>query len=108
MQAGKNKVMTIIVPCRDVTAFRNGAMITEYGMWLLNAPEDKITRIPKSYPRDQVLSDLRKTMPSLDTAKLAADISRKLKRHDMNVWLKSFGIIDQDRNAIYLWNAGLL
>lgn len=99
VHSGGNKVIVTVIPCEDLPRNGRGAAMNENGMWVLNALKDDAT-LPDDYSRQEVFDQLAASAPSIAIDKLAA--AKKAIGKEPALGIKSIGIIDRDRDAIYM------
>jgi len=102
IQAGLNLVVAIAVPCADLDSVRSGGEMTQWVIWLLAATKGRGTRMPDGYTRAEVLAELAKATPRLDTQKIVDEVGKRSKSLGIYTKVNSIGVIDQDDNALYV------
>jgi hypothetical protein len=101
LQAVNNEVMLSAVPCDELAALRSGKTTSTWALWLLNGKPGSPTRIPAGMARTAVSDELAKALPSLDIAKISADVDARARKEGVGVNIASNGVIHRDDLALY-------
>lgn len=103
LRAGSNIVLLVSAPCKEIEAARNSsAALSNWAIWLMNAPKGQVTRISDTMTREQVVDELVKAMPKLDLSTIASGARDTLKKEGVEGNIKRFGVIDREPNVVYV------
>jgi hypothetical protein len=102
--AGRNRVLSLAIDCRDVESFERGGPWRRWASWAIATPNGKPNRIPSGYTRGMVFAELWKRTPALDRAKIDSILREAAQRDGAERNVELYGTIDRDRYGIYMGN----